>query len=110
MTETKGGVVTLHVHPSALTNNLTATMDVLYLLARESNFDVLELDLYYVPRLDSRAIKCLVHLKDMLESRHAELRLVNVPIPIVHLFENLHLDEYFHSSAAYNLEEPVPSC
>ena len=106
----KSNTYTLRVHPSALTENLSATMDVLSALARNSDFKVLQLDLYFVPRLDSRAIRGLVHLKEIMDARSGQLRLVNVPIPIIHLLENLRLDEYFHGSMAYNFDEHYPPC
>ena len=106
----KSNTYTLRVHPSALTENLSATMDVLSLLARDCDFKILQLDLYFVPRLNSRAIRGLVHLKEIMDSRNGQLKLINVPIPIIHLLENLRLDEYFHGSMAYNFDEPQLPC
>ena len=93
----KGGktmTTTLNVHPSALTKNIKATMEVLTQLTNIEELERLELDMYYVSRLDSRAIRSLVQFHEKLESRGAKLVLLNVPHPIVMLFENLRLANY----------------
>mgnify|MGYP001548859320 FL=1 len=91
---------TLNVHPSAMTNNIKATVDVLTELTNFEDIELLELDMYYVSRLDSRAIRWLVLLHEKLKAKGARLVLVNVPHPILMLFENLRLADYLNISPA----------
>lgn len=93
---------TLNVHPAALTHNLCATVDVLTQLTEEEKLERLELDLYFISRLDSKAIRWLVVFHDKLKARGAKLVLINVPHPIVILFENLRLAGYLHIKEACN--------
>lgn len=97
----------LNVHPSAFTTNLQATSDVLNLLCRSASFEVLTLDLHFVPRLDSKAIRCLVQLKERMVARGGDLKLLNTPLPIIHLFEHLRLATYFLGPGAYLIEDTL---
>lgn len=93
---------TLNVHPSAMTNNIKATVDVLTELTNYEDIGLLELDMFNVSRLDSRAIHWLVFLHEKMKTKGAKLVLVNVPHPILMLFENLRLANYLNISPVGN--------
>ena len=90
------------VHSSALSENLSATASALYSLVDEREGLLLILDLKFITRLDSRAIRFLVQVKERLHKRRGELKLIDVPPEVLKLMQNLRLDRYFLGNTPYN--------